>query len=204
VRTYVNTIHTELKRLNVQSPAISEKLDHIVRAVGKVLDLSRDLKEQLLRWGEAGDHDAITIHPRILLEEARDVPSLPPPIQLIMQIDPDVASVKVVHNQVIDILHNLITNAIEVMPDGGTITLGARNSGRWVALEVSDQGSGIPEPHLKKVFHLFYSTKRSTGFGLWSARRNALSNHGELEVRTNADGGATFTLLLPNVEGETL
>jgi len=200
VRTYVNSIRTEFERLGGKSLVISEKLEAIVQAVRKVLDLSKRLKQELLRWGEAKGGEPVVIHPSVLLEEASELPLLPSNIQIDLQIDPDVNTVCVMHGLITDILHNLITNAIEAMPGGGKITLRARNAGRSVALEVSDTGSGIAEKHLSRVFDLFFSTKESTGFGLWSARRNALSNHGELTVKSEPGKGTTFTLLLPKVE----
>lgn len=75
------------------------------------------------------------------------------------------------------------------------------NVDRSVALEVSDTGPGISEQQRSKIFELFYSTKNSSGFGLWSARRNAFKNHGDLEVMKSQPGqGATFRLLLPRVD----
>jgi signal transduction histidine kinase len=111
----------------------------------------------------------------------------------------------VIPSSVIDILRNLIENAINAMPKGGIITLRARNDGRCVALEVSDTGEGIPLHLQPEIFELFYSTKGSSGFGLWSARNNAYKNGGDLKVDSQPGHGATFTLLLPragrNIEG---
>jgi signal transduction histidine kinase len=86
------------------------------------------------------------------------------------------------------------------MPGGGRITLGARNATRFVLLEVSDTGVGIPEEKQSKVFDLFFSSKGSSGFGLWSARRNALRNRGDLRIQSQPGLGTTFTLLLPKEE----
>jgi signal transduction histidine kinase len=88
------------------------------------------------------------------------------------------------------------------MPGGGKITLRARNTGRYVALEVTDTGVGIPPDKQSKIFDLFFSTKGSSGFGLWSARRNILKNHGEVKVESKPDQGTTFILLLPRINGE--
>ena len=126
---------------------------------------------------------------------------LPSTIQIDVRVDPDVSEVRIVHGLVTDILRNLITNAIEAMPEGGKITLGAHNAGRSVSVEVSDTGPGISVEYQSKIFNLFFSTKKSTGFGLWSARRNALSHHGDLTVKCDSgQKGTTFTLLLPKAE----
>jgi signal transduction histidine kinase len=61
---------------------------------------------------------------------------------------------------------------------------------------VEDTGPGIPPARQARIFDLFYSTKGSFGFGLWSARRNALKNGGDLKVKKSSRGGTIFTLSL--------
>ncbi|HLX56315.1 MAG TPA: GAF domain-containing protein [Ktedonobacteraceae bacterium] len=200
VRSYVNDIRTELKSLHTTSPLITEKLENIVGAAGAVLNLSKELKQALVRTGEAFTGEPVVIEARILLEEALDTASLPANIQICLEIDADVAAVRVIHSLVADILRNLMTNAIDAMSEGGKITLRAHNAGRFVALEVIDTGVGIPQQNLSKIFDLFYSTKGSSGFGLWSAHTNALRNQGDLMVKSQEGQGTTFTLLLPGVE----
>ena len=114
------------------------------------------------------------------------------------------AMVRGIHSLVSDILRNLMANAIQAMPNGGSITLRSRNAGRYIALEVSDTGVGIAPERISQIFGLFFSTKGSSGFGLWSARRNALRNHGDLKVESKPGEGSTFTLLLPRAEEGTV
>jgi len=212
VRSYVNDIRSKLEKLGVTNPFIDKKLENIVQDTRTVLDLSKNLRQEFARSDEMiGDSvviessavasEPVVIHPRILLEEAQIVPSLLTTIQISLEIDEDVAAVRVIHHLVADILRNLMVNAIEAMPEGGKITLRARNSGLLVALEVTDTGVGIRQQDLGKIFGLFFSTKGSSGFGLWSARCNALRNHGDLEVKSEIGQGTTFTLFLPRVRG---
>lgn len=135
-----------------------------------------------------------------MFEEALVTTSLPPEIQICLDIDDDVSVVRAIHSLVVDILRNLITNAIDAMIEVGKVTLRAYNAGRFVALEVIDTGPGIPQESLSKIFDLFYSTKGSSGFGLWSARTDALRNQGDLTVKSQEGQGTTFTLLLPRAE----
>ncbi len=203
VRSYVNDIGSELEKQRVTNPFIAKKLENIVQVARTVLDLSKGLKQEFVRSGEAVASEPMIMHPNVLLKEVKSFPPLPPTIQLYLEIEKDVARVRAIHSSVVDILRNLLENAIEAIPEGGKITLGARNAGRFVALEVTDTGDGIPEKNLTKIFDLFYSTKGSSGFGLWSARRNVLKNHGELRVKSKVGQGTTFTLLLPRTEGES-
>ena len=95
------------------------------------------------------------------------------------------------------VVTNLLVNAAEAMPKGGILKLHAHNAGKYVSLQVSDTGIGIPKSQQARIFDLFYSTKSSAGFGLWSARRHALTNGGELSVTSEEGKGTTFKLLLP-------
>jgi signal transduction histidine kinase len=141
---------------------------------------------------------AVSIAPGVLFVDAISaVSEIPKEIELCLEIDSDAPYVKVHPDLGTDILRNLITNAIEAMPNGGILTLRTRVIGRIVALDVSDTGIGITKDAQKKIFDLFFSTKRSSGFGLWSAKRYALENHGDLTVESIPEAGSTFTLALP-------
>ncbi|HET8842933.1 MAG TPA: ATP-binding protein, partial [Ktedonobacteraceae bacterium] len=95
----------------------------------------------------------------------------------------------------------LVTNAVQAMPEGGDLTLSAHKAGHFIALNVTDTGAGIAPRRQEQIFELFFSTKGSSGFGLWSARRNALKNHGDLKMKSALGVGTTFTLLLPRADG---
>ncbi len=207
VDLYISDIQEELKQLGIaDNKVLSSKLNDILQSVQTVLSFSGDLKRELAKLGineEAGE--LVEVSPQVLLEEAANISLLPPHVQICRKIDDDVAPVQVIRSMVADILNNLVTNAIQAMPEeGGTIMLKAYNAGRSVALQVADTGVGIPPARLNKVFDLFFSTKGSSGFGLWSARRNALKNHGDLKVESKLGEGTTFTLLLPRSDVKTV
>lgn len=94
----------------------------------------------------------------------------------------------------------LATNAIDAMPEGGTLTLRARQSGPRVLIEVADTGIGIPPENMTKIFDPFFTTKdvgRGTGLGL-AVCYGILSEHGgRLDVRSSLGVGTTFTITLP-------
>jgi two-component system, NtrC family, sensor kinase len=94
----------------------------------------------------------------------------------------------------------LATNAIDAMPDGGTLTLRALQSGTRVLIEVKDTGIGIPLENMTKIFDPFFTTKdigQGTGLGL-AVCYGILSDHGgRLDVRSTVGVGTTFTITLP-------
>jgi GAF domain-containing protein len=202
VDSYITDIRSELEKHGLASSFISRKLENIIHSVQTVLAFSIDLRQKLakLRDKEAMAGEPVLKSPRVLLEEVSEIIMVPANIQIRMEIDEDVAEVRVIYSLVADILRNLVINAIQAMPDGGTITLRGRNAGRYVAFEVTDTGVGIPQHKLPNIFDLFFSTKGSSGFGLWSARSNALKNLGDLKVESRPNNGTTFTLFLPRTD----
>lgn len=94
----------------------------------------------------------------------------------------------------------LATNAIDAMPEGGTLTLRASSSGPRVLVQVIDTGIGIQPENMTKIFDPFFTTKdvgRGTGLGL-AVCYGILSDHGgRLDVKSSVGAGTTFTITLP-------
>jgi len=95
-------------------------------------------------------------------------------------------------------LINLIVNAYQAMPDGGTITIDAYKDGDFVKLIIKDTGQGIDSEIVEKIFDPFFSTKdRGTGLGL-SITNSIISAHGgRIEVKSKIGKGTEFAVYLP-------
>jgi two-component system NtrC family sensor kinase len=98
----------------------------------------------------------------------------------------------------------LATNAIDAMPDGGTLTFRVASRGNRVLIEVDDTGHGIPQEDVSKIFEPFFTTKevgKGTGLGL-AVCYGVVSEHGgRISVRSTPGRGTTFSIFLP-VSGE--
>ncbi|MCP4965583.1 MAG: response regulator, partial [bacterium] len=131
------------------------------------------------------------------------------------EADPDVEPVNVDRGQVSQVLHNLLINAEQAMPDGGVIEVTARRvigterdtvhglrPGDYVLLSVTDTGPGIPREDIDRIFDPYFSTKaEGSGLGLATAWSIAQRHGGALAVGSSSPGHTTMDLYLPVAEG---
>ncbi len=94
---------------------------------------------------------------------------------------------------------NLLRNARDAMPEGGTVTITGQSNSRGVVVTVADQGSGIPPEISKRLFEPFFTTKgsRGSGLGLWLAAGTMERLGGRIRAVNGPRKGATFTLEFP-------
>ncbi|MCC7236928.1 MAG: hypothetical protein IT163_16585 [Bryobacterales bacterium] len=96
------------------------------------------------------------------------------------------------------VLLNLMINAIEASPDGGTVTLSAAAGGGRISIGVKDQGHGVDAAHIDRLFDPFFTTKEhGTGLGLPVAHQIVRQMGGSLLARANEGPGMTFSVVLP-------
>ena len=95
---------------------------------------------------------------------------------------------------------NLLLNARDAMPQGGTVTVRGKLTSRASVVYVEDEGMGIPREHLSRVFDLYYSTKTAvgSGIGLTVARSVMRGLGGSISARNRPSGGACFELRFPH------
>jgi signal transduction histidine kinase len=101
-------------------------------------------------------------------------------------------------------LLNLLRNAREAMPDGGTVYVSVEREGDEVVVRIADEGAGVPEEVRERMFDAFYSTKeRGTGLGLPLTQQIMLAHRGSVRCDDRPGGGASFRLAFPAVEPGT-
>jgi signal transduction histidine kinase len=100
---------------------------------------------------------------------------------------------------------NLVLNALDAMPDGGTLTITCVSTSRGVELEVADSGAGLSDDARARAFEPFFTTKRGgTGLGLAIVYRIAEVHGGDVTAANCPEGGAAFTLRIPQPQAAAL
>ena len=115
------------------------------------------------------------------------------------------AEAKVDPAQIQQLLANLLMNAIQAMPEGGQVTIAVKSANGEASIEVSDEGTGIPEADRERVFEPFFTTKsegQGTGLGLSVSKSIVESHGGRIELTSSPSGGARFTFYLPQEGSE--
>ncbi len=130
-------------------------------------------------------------------------------IQVVTDLALGEAKVRMDRQQITHAFMNVFLNAIQAMPDGGTLTVRAKaisdfgfhNPQSAIVIEVEDTGPGIPPEHLDRIFEPYFTTKEGgTGLGLALAHKIIQDHHGRIRVESGVGAGATFVVTLPIVE----
>lgn len=96
------------------------------------------------------------------------------------------------------VLMNLLLNALQAMPEGGLLKVDAKRKNSHLIISVIDQGKGIPEEYLDKIFQPFFTTREDgTGLGLSIVKRIVDENHWQISVKSKPGQGSTFELIIP-------
>jgi PAS domain S-box-containing protein len=194
-----------------------EKSRRAIEAIESAARRGAALTSQLLTFARRQNVNPQTVRLKQCIEAVREIlnTGVGGAIQLITDVKDDVWPVKVDVSELETALVNLVINARDAMPDGGAIRISADNvrldeeahKGDFVAVRVSDTGSGIPPDVLQKVFDPFFTTKpvgKGTGLGLSQVHGFAYQAGGLVALASELGQGTTVTVSLPRDKSGTL
>jgi signal transduction histidine kinase len=119
-------------------------------------------------------------------------------IRLVCQCNEESKTVPLDRNKICSALSNLLYNALHASAKGKEVRLSIQTEDHLLRITVEDEGSGIPEEHLNRIFQPFFTTKpQGTGLGLAITQRIVKEHSGEIHVESKIGSGTRFTLSLP-------
>lgn len=171
----------------------------IWKGIREAATASQQLASQLLAEQQARARTSIDIHKALDRVCANVRPNLPDTIALSIRTWRGTPSIVADPDEFESVLLHLIDNAIQALPDGGTVTIDARPSRGHVLIAVADDGIGMQRPGREQAMSPFYTTRpnRDIGLGLMQATRFASHLGGRLAFRSTPGKGSVFVLHLP-------
>lgn len=186
--------------------AAQELLDEAEKALWR----ARSLTQQLLTFAKGGSPIKQTASLAEVLEETATFALRGAAARLQLRLAPDLWPAEFDRGQISQVINNLVLNANQAMPEGGTITIDAENrsiregevagliAGDYVRIEVSDTGIGIAPENIERIFDPYFTTKeKGSGLGLATSYSIVKRHAGTIQVRSRLGHGTRFTLYLP-------
>jgi signal transduction histidine kinase len=204
IQGYLEAIRDRVMKPNAATiRSLNEEVALLSRLVNELQDLSLAEAGELKLVYQAEDitklvKQAVTPwQPQLAAKEislSLDLPDNLPPVNIDWQ-------------QVNQVLHNLLENAVAYTHKGGTINVAAAKQGDWVEVSVSDTGEGIPAEDLPNIFERFYRVDKSRarvtgggGLGLTIAKRLVEAHGGTIKVQSKLGKGSRFSFTIPIAE----
>jgi PAS domain S-box-containing protein len=190
-----------LARIQVQMPEkVAKRLEDAEHAAAR----AKDLTQQLLTFARGGDPVKKNIKLSGLLKEAAGFAIHGSAVKCEFVLGDNLWPVQADEGQLSQVIHNLVLNSVQAMPNGGTITIAANNAvfvpeeNRFVEIYVADSGTGISEHLLPQIFDPYFTTKQQgSGLGLATCYSIIKKHGGNITVESKPDKGSTFYVRLP-------
>lgn len=188
-----------------------EAYEPLVRAE-KASQRAANLARQLLIFAKGGQPVKKVFSVRHIIHETISLVLSGTKVKGIIELPQSIHALEADEGQLSQSLHNIVINAVQAMPDGGTLTVRGENAflgddnglglarGDYVKLTFADDGCGISAADLKMIFDPYFTTKSvGTGLGLASTYAIISSHGGKIFVQSSPGKGTTFTIYLPSV-----
>jgi len=193
--------------------AQQEEVREILEKAEKACFRARDLTQQLLTFARGGAPVRRLMSLVDLIRESAEFVLRGAAVRAEFAFPPDLWAVEADEGQISQVIQNLVLNARQAMPQGGVVRIACANvvldspsplplpEGRYVRISVQDQGIGIPQEHLPRIFDPYFTTKQEGhGLGLATALSIVRRHGGHITVESELGKGSRFDIYLPASE----
>ncbi|MCA9135334.1 MAG: PAS domain S-box protein [Planctomycetales bacterium] len=202
IRNPLNAVRTSVYYLRHAKNPSQEKIDEHLERIDRQVSLIDNVVTALSDIARLPDPTLGECDLNDLIDNVLSTVPLPGNIELLNELPRPPLCVTGDPNQISIVFRNLIRNARDAMPSGGTLTISATASENVVVVNVRDTGTGIPSDQLARITEPLYSTKaRGMGLGLAISVAILKKNRGRLEVSSLPGQGATFSVHLNPFDG---
>jgi len=190
--------------LNMALEAPDQDVKETLEILEKEVAASDRIIGSLLDFARSKPPVRLTVNINDALQDALSSTTMPKSVLSMTQLEEELPSVMADPDQLGQVFANLVSNAIQSMPEGGDLVIKSEAPDpEWVAVSVTDTGVGIPEENIEKIFEPLFTTKaRGIGLGLALARTLVEGHGGAIEVHSEVGKGSTFTVNLPVAKEE--
>jgi two-component system NtrC family sensor kinase len=195
-------IMNTLELLKTEIPADNKRRRILEMALSETIRLS-DLLRNMLSFSKPDQEERHPVNINSVLDEIlllHEKQLKENDINMVVTFAEELGLVKASKNQLRQVFLNMVANARDAMPDGGSLSVVTLGDAEKVYVEISDTGTGIRKEHLDKIFDSFFTTKgevKGVGLGL-SVCYGFIEDHGgNIEVKSQIGEGTTFTISLP-------
>ena len=195
---------SQLELSTAEDETLREDLSAILESARQAGKLAKQLQQYGQMRVEEGDPVDVGLLVTGIGDEARSLWKDRPQIQqirLAMEIQEDMPPARVDETDLREALLRVVINAVEAMPQGGTLTIRAQADPHQVSIMVKDTGPGMDMETLRQAEEAFFTTKEAPheGLGLSVARGVALRYGGSLELASTTDEGTSVSIHLPHI-----
>ncbi len=204
------TLQRLQKEYRNHSPQHAHTYDEYAKNIMERIEALRRLTRNFLKLIDIEQLHLVETEVNRFLQQAVGAINFPPDIQCELKLSAEPCLVPMDHEQMHVVLENLVTNAINAMPEGGKITLAASlardlhlpnangNARDYAVLEVQDTGIGIPASAHEHIFEpRFTTSENGTGLGLAMVKKIVAAHHGHIEFESEEGTGTVFSVYLP-------
>jgi signal transduction histidine kinase len=180
-----------------QSSETDGKIKEMLDLMEKNIAYSNKIIDDLLDYSREIDLELSEHTPKSIVEESLSSLEVPSNIR-VMDLTESRPIVKVDIDKMKRACLNLIRNALDAMPEGGTLTVTSEQNGNYFRISFSDTGMGMPKVTLKRLWTPLFTTKaKGMGFGLPICKRIVEAHGGSIAVESRLGKGTTFTVTIP-------
>ena len=199
LRNPLSVINSAAYYLKMIQPAASEETKYNLDIIEQEVLIAEKVINNLLDFGRTIVADSEVVSVSKLISQTLNRVTVPASIKVILDVPDNLAKVSVDPLQATQIFGNLILNACQAMnAPGGKLTISAALQGSMIEVHINDNGIGISQENMQKIFDPLFTTKvRGVGLGLPLSKKLIEANGGCIKVLSEEGKGTTFTVCLP-------